>query len=258
MYKKNKGILILVGVVLSLYFIIYLFSNIQYGKKYSNTVFLGDMTKLNIKGNNIEVLDEYVSTKKQKVKIYYNNRFIDGYLLTSKDNIENGNYAYNLYDSSMNPLYPESLLIAHTPDISIMVKETNKTNSEDLTEVYNFVNSQNIILSSSIELDYLSIDNFDYDNDGTEEYIYSVGLIKDADEYDSFVFYKENDNYILIDRIENGYDEVANVKLIFEKLIDFNDDDKYEFVIGRIMSEYGPYYYDLYNFNGNSFTKIGG
>ena len=42
------------------------------------------------------------------------------------------------------------------------------------------------------------------------------------------------------------------------KLIDFNNDGDYEFVIKKQMTEYGPYYYELYNFDGNEFTKIGG
>ena len=62
----------------------------------------------------------------------------------------------------------------------------------------------------------------------------------------------------MIDRVDSDSDQVAYIKLSFSKLIDFNKDGNYEFVVEKAMSEYGPYYYELYNFDGKVFTKIGG
>ena len=42
-------------------------------------------------------------------------------------------------------------------------------------------------------------------------------------------------------------DIFKNVRLSFYKLIDFNNDSNYEFVVNKRMSEYGPDYYELYN-----------
>ena len=138
-----------------------------------------------------------------------------------------------------------------------------------------FIQTNNLGLSDDIELDYLEVDTVDIDDDGIDEYIYSVGLIdyedlgnddeviEDTEEetnqkYVSFVYTKKDDRYILIDKIDTEGDPVSYVRLSFAKLIDFNNDNNYEFVIEKMMSEYGPYHYELYNLNNYSFTKIGG
>ena len=125
-----------------------------------------------------------------------------------------------------------------------------------MDEMYGFANSQNITLSQDIILDYMEISNLDVDSDGKEEYIYSVGLVEDAEEYISLVFMKKDDRYILIDREDSEYQGMPNQNLRFFNLIDFDNDGNYEFVVSKLMSEYGPDYYQLYKFNGNSFTNI--
>ena len=47
-------------------------------------------------------------------------------------------------------------------------------------------------------------------------------------------------------------------KLYYSVLIDFNNDNNYEFVVSKMMSEYGPTYSEVYSFDGTEFTKIGG
>ena len=111
-------------------------------------------------------------------------------------------------------------------------------------------------MTAESELDYIKITNFDYDNDGNEEYIYSVGIFNN-DKYNSFVYMKVDDKYILIDSEESDNNPDYK-RLYFIKLIDFNSDDNYEFVVEKMMSEYGPDYYELYNFDDNKFTKLGG
>jgi hypothetical protein len=116
------------------------------------------------------------------------------------------------------------------------------------------------------ELDYQEITKIDIDIGGEEENIYSLGLIKyNEDEeddfnskYESYIFLKKDGKYFIIDKIDSNGEQVAYIKLSFAKLIDFNKDGNYEFVVEKSMSEYGPYYYELYNFDGSKFTKIGG
>ena len=69
---------------------------------------------------------------------------------------------------------------------------------------------------------------------------------------------KKSDEYILIAREESDYVDVNFVRIKLFNIVDFNNDGDYEFVISRMMSEYGPNYYELYNFDGNKFTKLGG
>ena len=48
------------------------------------------------------------------------------------------------------------------------------------------------------------------------------------------------------------------LKNFFKREIDFNNDNNYEFVVSKMMSEYGPTYSEVYSFDGTEFTKIGG
>ena len=163
-------------------------------------------------------------------------------------------------------LYPNTTFIAHTPDISIDIKDGESYESKDLTDLYQFANLNDISIDDYSELDYQEITKMDIDEDGKEEYIYSVGLIYYSEDeeddsnnkYESYVFLKKDGNYFIIDRVDSDSDQVAYIKLSFTKLIDFNKDGNYEFVVEKAMSEYGPYYYELYNFDGSKFTKIGG
>ena len=71
--------------------------------------------------------------------------------------------------------------------------------------------------------------------------------------------YAKNWNRVInaIAKVESENKGVANTSLIFNNLIDFNNDGEYEFVVGKVMSEYGPDYYELYNLDSEKFTRIG-
>lgn len=256
MNKNKKGILLLVVLFIVIYIIISILISIPKGKKYKNTVFIGSNTKVNINNGIITVNNDNSELIKQKVKTFFKKDFIDGYI--SSETGDTYGVVYNVYDLDGNILLPDSSVIAHTLDISIKVKDSNAFESRELDDIYSFAKSSNITLPSDIQLDYLNITTFDLYDDGNEESIYSFGLIEDQTEYSSFVYLKKDNKYYLIDREESNYDGVSNVRLHFLKLIDFNNDGNYEFVVEKMMSEYGPYYYELFNFDGKSFTKIGG
>lgn len=255
MFKNKKIIFILVILLILLYFIINIVVTIPKKGKYTNTVFLGSYTKVTIKNGNINVYNEDTEISKLDVKIFFKNKFIDGYIFTTEEATGVMNYI-NAYNFDGKFLILDSTLIAHTKDISIKIKGNNKNENNSLDEVYQFAAANKITLSNNIVLDYSNITNFDIDDDGKEEYIYSIGLIEDAENYMTFVFMKKDNKYILIDSDKGTYNELPNTSYRFFNLIDFNNDDNYEFVVEKIMSEYGPVYYELYNFNGNSFTKI--
>ena len=270
MKMNKKGILIGVFSLVILYFVICIIFVIPKGIKYSKTVFLGSDTKVSIKNNSINVYNEANKYLKQAIKIYFKNEFIDGYIYTSQDDSKD----IFITNKNGDRLSIYSTIIAHTPDVSIKIKESETKESDNIEDVYNFANSNNIAITDETELDYLRIDSIDIDDDKSNEEIYSVGLINyevehsDEEEtkedvvinksYISFVYMKKSDKYILIDKIESEGEPASFIQLSFAKLIDFDNDDNYEFVIERMMSAYGPYYYDLYNYGNNKFTKIGG
>lgn len=268
MLKNKKGLLILIFSLIIIYFVINIIYVLPSGKKFKNTVFLGDITKVKISNNKLEIIDENTKIRPQEVKIYFKNKFIDASISTiaASDGIK---YSYIASNNEGKNYITGSVLIAHTPDISIKIKETDYYESKDLTDIYELAKSDNISIGDYFGLDYQEISSADVDEDGKVEYIYSVGLTKSSgaveeddeayeDVYDSFVFIKKDNKYFLIDRIESDGDPVTYTKLSFAKLIDFNNDGEYEFVIEKMMSEYGLYNYELYNFDGKEFTKIGG
>ena len=313
MIRNKKGILILVISLVAIYLLIGIISIIPTGKKYKNTAFIGASTKVEVNKGAISVYDEDKKIAKQDVKIYFKNNFVDGYV-TSAQNASSGlENAYMFYDKNGDNLITNSIFIATTPDLKIDVKDSKTQEIENIDVINDILALNNLNSIAELELNYAKIDYLDVDNDGIEDKIYSVGIIKenikstidDADDYEteefylddeeefyddesfdetededeeidetededeevildqdyiSFVYLKKGNSseYILIQKYEGSYDGISNERLSFAKLIDFNNDGNYEFVIEKMMSEYGPYYYQLYNFDDNKFTKIGG
>ena len=184
---------------------------------------------------------------------------------------------YTAYNDNGSSLYFDNSIIAFTKDLDLNFKKISNQEGTDLNEVTDFFKNLNIDINSDTEIENYLISTFDYDNDGHEEKIYSVDFFEDIEDetdaslgegiaeeemmeknYYSYVFMKKDNKYILLDKEESVYDGVHNVRLKFENLIDFNNDNKYEFVISKMMSEYGPDYFELYNFDGTKFIKIGG
>lgn len=261
MSKNKKILLLLIGILILIYMAITIIPNIFSEKKYSNTAFIGDYTKIYIKNKGIEVRNDNVEIATQRVKVLFKNKLIDGIITSEKTDFDQIDYHYIAYNNEGVYLSPNSALLAFTTDLSIKIKEKTSYNSKNIEEVYDlFQDNKNIDLDN-IELDYLNISSFDLTNDGKEESVYSVGLInrnENDSSYYSYVFMKTEDKNILIDKEESKYDGVSNIKLSLYNLIDFNNDGNYEFVVKKSMSEYGPDYYELYNFDGTKFTKIGG
>ena len=256
MIKNKKTLLVLISLLVIFYILISIIISFPKGKKFKNTVIIGNSTKVNVKNGSISVYNDDIAISNQKMKIFFKNRFVDGYLITEEGDSSGVNNIYTAYNENGDILAPEKVIIAYTPDISIKVKESNINDSTNMSDISDLIKLNNITLTAESELDYIKITNFDYDNDGNEEYIYSVGIFNN-DKYNSFVYMKADDKYILIDSEESDNNPDYK-RLYFIKLIDFNSDDNYEFVVEKMMSEYGPDYYELYNFDGNKFTKLGG
>lgn len=252
---NNKKLLIFTILFVLLYFLISIINNLFVGEKFKNTIFLGNNTKIQINEKNIVVKDENTKVKRQKVKIYYKKNIIDGYISNS-DNESTSENNYSVTNNEGIKIILDSPLLAYTPDLSIKVIDSKILNNVDLEDVYKFANENNISLSKNITMNFSNIKVFKLNNE--DLYIYSVGLIEDEEKYYSIVFMKKGENYYLIEKADSTYLDVDGIGLNFFSIIDFNDDGEYEFVVEKMMSEYGPAYYELYNFKGNKFTRIGG
>ncbi len=257
MIKNKKGILIIVVLLVIVYFVIDFVIKPSKGSEYNNTVFIGNSTKVTVDNGMINVYNKDVALATQKVKIYFNNKFIDGYIFSGKGTSDGVENAYGIYDEDNNYINTDSAIIAHTKDITIKVKEIDTTRTDDINEILYFCNSNNIVLNEDTAIDYIEKSSFDLNNDNVKEYVYSFGLLREDNNYESYVYYSSNNENILIKKEDSKYAGASYTRLGLKGLIDFNNDDKYEFVISRILSEYGPDYYELYYYNGIGFTKIG-
>ncbi len=267
MLSNKKGILILVISLVAIYLLIYIISIVPTGKKYKNTVFLGESTKVSIKDGSIFVYNEDKKISKQKAKIYFNKKFIDGYIISGEGESSGTENSYYYYNSDGDVLVPGSIVVAVAGDDIVNIKEGRTQEIKSLDSIQDLLDLNNLISNDDVEIDlnYGKIDSIDVDGDKIEDKIYSFGLIKSVlatedEDYISFVYLKKGNSseYILLQNFEGSYDGISNERLSFAKLIDFDNDDNYEIVVERMMGEYGPYYYELYNYEDNKFIKLGG
>lgn len=258
MIENKKKILFFVVLLVLIYFAITILLKFPREKKYVGTVFIGSSTKIYINNNDIKISNENDKISNQKVKVIFNNGTVDGYITSTEPDSSGVKYGYVLYDTNGRKISLNSTLVAYTDDMSIKIKEFNKIESTNLTEVYSILKKNNITVSTESKLGYFYITIVDINNDGIDDYVYSIGLIEDKNKFNSLIITKIDDEYFLVDRVESNYDEISNIRLNFFRMIDLNNDDKYEFVVEKSMSEYGPYYYDVYSFDGLTFNKIGG
>ena len=258
MIKNKKGILIIAISLVIVYFAICIIQIVFGSTRYKNTVFLGSSTKVSVIDGQIKVINENSKVENQKVKVYFNKDFIDGIITSFDDDSDGVQNSYMVSNEEGNRLALDTILVAHTNDLTIKIKEPDTRIIDNSEEIYKFAKANNISLSSSIEIVYMNAKSIDIEEDGNLEYVYSAGFVNEDNKFESIVFFKQENKYILISNETSEYDVFDNEKLSFYKLIDFNGDDNYEFVVTRRMSEYGPDYYELYNFDGKKFTKIGG
>lgn len=256
MIKNKKGLLIIIIILVVIYFLISIFINLFNGKKYSNTVFIGDYTKVQIKNNKIRVYNQNSNLKGQDVKVYFKNNVIEGYINSSDNGVNNGLKEYNVFNEKGESLIFENVLIAFTKDLSPSFKKVVTSHSDDKDLVKKILKNSNIIYSDNFVLNYFNISNFDIEGDDKDETIYSIGIIDDETEYKSYAIYNKDEKYYIIDREESNYNGIEYTRLIFSNLIDFNNDDNYEFVVEKVISEYGPDYYYLYNFEDSEFAML--
>ena len=258
MNKNRKGLLIIIVILVLVYFILSIVKYTNSHKtNYKNTVIIGDFTKVEISNNEIKVYNDNTYLENKKLYFYFKGEEIEGYITSSNNGSTGGKYMYVAHKLDGTKLNFDSAIIGYTKDTKLKFKEVNNKRISDMTEVNNFLKSYNSIVSDNIRVERIIESTVDVEGDGVYENIYSVSMIEDGSDYDSFVFMKKGENYILISR-EISEVSTNSIRLKLLNIIDCNNDGEYEFVISKMMTEYGPNYYELYNYNGDSFTKIGG
>ena len=270
--KNKRGILFLLLFFIMGYMILTLIFSIPSGHIFDHTVFIGNFTKIKVENGKINVTNNNEKIKKQPVKIFFKNKLIDGYIVSENGLSKGLENSYNISNIENTKLSFDSSFVVFTPDISIDIQSGDYYETDDLNVFNEYKKINNLNINEYAELSYQEISKIDLNEDGINEYVYSLSLYtndetvelndefeeNDNKEYYTFVFMKNEEKIYNICNLSDEYNEDSNINLRFFKLIDFNKDGNYEFVVEKSMSEYGPYYYELYNFDGSKFTKIGG
>lgn len=254
---KNKKIIIISSifvVIIAIVTIIIIVNNNS--NKYKKTVFLGSSTRIKINNNSMTMSNEDIKVEKQNVKIISNNKTIDGYVLTEKDEEEISEIINNChaFTEDNKKIDFETSLIAYTKDLKVNYIPVNNEYFEEIDLLEDFFEENGYDLSS-IELDYLKISYFDFDRDSKYEYIYSIGFTYDEEEYNSMVIMEKDSEYYLIEEESTTYGSDNTISFDFLGIFDFNEQNNYYFIVKKWISYFGPDHYDLYTFDGNKFTK---
>jgi len=249
---KNKKIII--GILLLVIVVIATIVLIPKGKKYKETIFLGSTAKVKVEEGKIKLTYEDVKVRKQRTKILCDNSILDGYILSNIEPSSDQENTIHAYNNNHEIIICEPTLIAFTPDLDINYIKMGFQYYDDINTVYNNIYKE-IININNTKIDYFIDNSFDYDKDGIQEHIYSMGLIENESRYDCLVVMFKDNKYYVINEITGVYDE-ENTRLELVGILDINNDSNLEFIISKINEEYGSIYYDFYNFNGSSFNKL--
>ncbi|MBR4830788.1 MAG: hypothetical protein IKZ96_03380 [Bacilli bacterium] len=254
MSNKKRIIYILIAIVVICIIvgtIIFFLS----GKKFEKTIFIGNVTKYTIDGNDITISTDDIKVKKQKVKILYNNKIIDGYIKTEKEDSSGLENSLHMYNKSNKQLSDDPYAFAYTDDLKLTIIGFNTEYIDDISRIVTSLLKNNIDVKT-VKLDFGSINSFDIDDDGIIERIYSYGVIYNNNEYFSeVVMEKDGKYYSIVADISNSDDDEKTVVDLFG-IIDFNSDGNYEYIISKSYSEFGQNEYELYNFDGSNFNRL--
>lgn len=248
--KKINNIVILILLLIFIAFDLYI---VLLNK--TSVVYLGNYTKINIKNKNISITYKNKKINSTKAKIYFNNDFIDGYIMSNKSKLNNNAIVYDAYNSDGTILRFTDDLIAYTGNLKIEKANYNLLDlplEGDFDIITQYLSSEN---GNGITLDY-SIDYVDYkkviydlDNDGENEYIYSIQVVEEGITNYSYVFLVDEGETKKIYSCKGKIEEPKTKKVSFFDLIDFNDDGNYEIVIKIKDGEYGNSIYKLYTYD---------
>ena len=117
--KNKKNLFIILITIIGLYILISITMIFVSNNRYKKTVFLGESAKLSVINGKFKMSYEDVKINKQKVKIYFENNIIDGYIQTKVEASTELVNSLHAYTKDGKYLLFESFLIAYTKDLNI-------------------------------------------------------------------------------------------------------------------------------------------
>ncbi len=251
MKKNNKfeiGIIISLIILTIILFGIYLIIEII-NKKNSYTLFMYpyqilECTKWKCEDNSKNISKYNSNTYKTYIegeykgenKVLYNDKTSKMYVFDNKNN--------NIFKD-------KTFLLAYNGYPSITQLNTTLRDLED----YDIVNKLSEISDIKLKKNQIKYINYDFDNDGKNEYLYigNSGFIESP--FFNLIVYRNDNKYYLIESkkvktyIDNSY-------IIFNNLIDIFEDGKIEFTVTKQYYDQKGYCNIIYRLKGKKFVPI--
>lgn len=251
--ENNRKIIYLVISIVIIFIVVGIIMLFLSGKKYKNTIFIGNNAKYTIEGGKIVLSTKDEKARKQRVKVFYNNQIIDGYVKTEDEGSSEFKHNIHIYSKDKELLSNEQNTFAFSKGLSLTIIGINSKYVEELSDMIPIIRQTGIDITT-VDPNYFMVYSFDIDEDKVNEHIYTMGLTYNNTEYYSRVIMEKDGNYYLIAEETSNSDEDDKVSLDLFGILDFNSDGYYEYVVSRDSGEFNEVEYNIYNFDGVAFS----
>ncbi len=255
MKKTNKRylkIIIPLVVLSSIFFIVVKFSSANNPKK-DTIVVVGDTAFHEVRENYFEKMSEDEIENNVDWNSYY--IFVDNSYF-GKYNLYYSDKWYLFTEDRKAKKYDGELFATNNKNIKVLSLEKNQIS--DFSDVEMILSSKSISFTPNYTSSYYV--DFDIDNDNSVERLYVVSNLFPVDpvpdsRFFSLVFLKKDDNiFELYSSISD--DSLSGCKPDITNIVDINNDNKYEVVLGCSYYSVDGIKYNIYNFDKEKFNKL--
>ena len=213
MERKFKTIYVIISVVVVCAIagiIIFLTS----GEKYDKTIFMGNTTKITIDGQRITVSNDDEKIRKQKVKVFNNNKTIDGFVTSEEIGSSDIKNNIRIYSKDKKLLSGDPYTFAYTKGLNFTIIGFNTEQLDELSDMVKIFLQNNLDIRT-VKPDYFVVNSYDIDDDGLIEHVYSMGLVHGENTYESIVTMEKDGNNYLIARETANYAPMYSYESFF-------------------------------------------
>lgn len=255
MKKDNKKYYIILGV-LGVYFIILLIAFIIPSIKENNKdiyLLIDNYAKWKyVDSEWIDIKDDEEYNWK-KFDIYENNLYIGKYYAFNVDRLR-------FYDKNDNPIkldYPNFIAIKSNNKYKVANYEEKEIDNENMKYVNEVLKDNNI---STTNFTNRTMFSYDLDNDKEEEKIFTITNVFTDEEINkifNFIFMVKGDRITVVSKTIDDYTNMYdNCKLYVNKVIDVDNDSKYELITGCGYYSETKNCIEMYKLKRGKYTKI--
>lgn len=219
----------------------------------SNTVYIGNNTRVLSIGSKIIKYNRNNSIILRKVNVYKGNRISKGYLKSTKADNENEYYLTSINNRNINV----KTIVASGSMLKLSVIDPiDELNTITESKIHELNSILDVDLKTENIVKYKRI-KYDIDNDSDDEEVLYISYVLNNISSDRIII-KDNS---IVKVVEYDFDykdlqDKPQKAYGLVNIIDFNKDDIYEIVVSRVDGDSQPTYYDIYSYENGSIKKI--